>query len=145
MTFNDSVQRELADPCWLPTSFGAGRDEIIEMLDELVAEYDALSRRKLADKITALVTASTRSLSSADFLRMQRQTLFILSAVIDEMPDCPEKYGVAYAIGSNTLAGRSMSEIAAKLGTTRALISHRAVDFCRRYQLPPSPYMKAAK
>ena len=76
-------------------------------------------------------------------IEVARKMMAILSAVIDEMPDCPEKYGVAYAIGSSTLAGRSMSEIAAKLGTTRALISHRAVEFCRRYQLPPSPYMKA--
>ena len=76
-------------------------------------------------------------------IEVARKMMAILSAVIDEMPDCPEKYGVAYAIGSSTLAGRSMSEIAAKLGTTRALISHRAVEFCRRYELPPSPYMKA--
>jgi hypothetical protein len=77
-------------------------------------------------------------------IEVARKMMAILSAVIDEMPDCPEKYGVAYAIGSNNLAGRSMSEIAAKLGTTRALISHRAVEFCRRHQLPPSPYMKAS-
>ena len=78
-------------------------------------------------------------------IEVARKMMSILSAVIDEMPDCPEKYGVAYAIGASNLAGRSMSEIAAKLGTTRALISHRAVEFCRRYQLPPSPYMKAHK
>jgi hypothetical protein len=78
-------------------------------------------------------------------IEVARKMMAILSAVIDEMPDCPEKYGVAYAIGANNLAGRSMSEIAAKLGTTRALISHRAVEFCRRHQLPPSPYMKSAK
>jgi hypothetical protein len=76
-------------------------------------------------------------------IEVARKMMAILSAVIDEMPDCPEKFGVAYAIGSNNLAGRSMSEIAAKLGTTRALISYRAVDFCRRHQLPASPYMKA--
>jgi len=76
-------------------------------------------------------------------IEVARKMMAILSAVIDEMPDCPEKYGVAYAIGANNLAGRSMSEIAARLGTTRALISHRAVEFCRRHQLPPSPYMKA--
>jgi hypothetical protein len=108
LTFNDIVQRELADPNW--------RHPYEDEDDTPTCE-----------------------------LEVARKMMSILSAVIDEMPDCPEKYGVAYAIGSNNLAGRSMSEIAAKLGTTRALISHRAVDFCRRYQLPPSPYMKAAK
>jgi hypothetical protein len=76
-------------------------------------------------------------------IEVARKMMAIMSAIIDEMPDCPEKYGVAYAIGSNSLAGRSMSEIAAKLGTTRALISYRAVEFCKRHKLPPSPYMRS--
>ena len=75
----------------------------------------------------------------------RKRAIRLLSAVIDEMPDCPEKFGIAYAIGSTSLVGRSMSEIAAKLGVTRALISARAVSFCQRYQIPPSPYMKSAK
>lgn len=75
----------------------------------------------------------------------RKAMLRLWSATLDEMPECPEKYGVAYAIGATFLAGRSMSEIAAKLGTTRALISHRARAFCRRHNLPPSPYMRAAE
>ena len=72
----------------------------------------------------------------------RKKAIRLMSAIVDEMPDCPEKYGIAYAIGSTTLAGRSMSEIAAKLGVTRALISARAVAFCQRYEIPPSPYMR---
>jgi hypothetical protein len=80
----------------------------------------------------------------ADLMQDERRAMLMLfSSMLDEMPECPEKYGVAYAIGATFLAGRSMSEIAAKLGTTRALISHRARDFCRRHQIPPSPYMRA--
>jgi hypothetical protein len=75
----------------------------------------------------------------------RKKAIRLMSAIIDEMPDCPEKYGIAYAIGSTTLAGRSMSEIAAKLGVTRALISARAVAFCDRHGIPPSPYMKASR
>ena len=73
----------------------------------------------------------------------RKKAIRLMSAIVDEMPDCPEKYGIAYAIGSTTLAGRSMSEIAAKLGVTRALISARAVAFCQRYEIPPSPYMRS--
>jgi len=75
----------------------------------------------------------------------RRAMLRLLSATLDEMPECPEKYGAAYAIGATFLAGRSMSEIAASLGVTRAIISHRARAFCKRYNIPPSPYMRLEK
>jgi hypothetical protein len=139
------VQQDYADPSWIPDTVSLGCDEVSELLEEIVAESSALCRRRLADKILKLIRSSNKPLSEVDFVAFQRKSLAIMSGIIDEMPDCPEKYGVAYAIGSNNLAGRSMSEIAAKLGTTRALISHRAVEFCRRYQLPPSPYMKASR
>jgi len=72
-----------------------------------------------------------------------KKAILLISRILDEMPDTPEKWGVAFAVGATCCIGRSMSEIAAMLGVTRALISHRAVEFCRRYELPPSPYMKA--
>ena len=139
------MQQDYADTHWRPDSLSTGEDEISDMLDELVAEPDALCRRKLADRLLVLITSSTGALSSVDFHNMQRRMLAIFSAMMDEMPDCPEKWGISFGVGTANCAGRSMSEIAAKLGTTRALISHRAVEFCRRYQLPPSPYMKSKR
>lgn len=71
-----------------------------------------------------------------------QRAIRLISAVVDEMPDSPEKWGIAFAVGAGCCIGRSMSEVAAKLGVTRALISTRAVSFCKRYDLPPSPYMR---
>lgn len=74
-----------------------------------------------------------------------RKAIRLISGILDELPDSPEKWGIAFAVGANCCAGRSMSEVAAMLGVTRALISYRAKDFCRRYELPPSPYMKSKR
>jgi hypothetical protein len=72
----------------------------------------------------------------------RRRAILFVSALIDELPDCPEKWKAAFALGTTNCLGRSMSEVAAKLGVTRAIISYGAKDICTRFNLPPSPYMR---
>lgn len=75
----------------------------------------------------------------------RRDMLKLLSVVMDYVDESPKTWGVSFAIGTTNCAGRSMSEIAAKLGCTRADISHHAKAFQRAANLPPSPYMKGQK
>ena len=68
-----------------------------------------------------------------------------IDAILDEMPDSIEKWGVAFAVGSAICAGKNMAEVAQKLGCSRAAISHKARQFCERHNLEPSPYMKTSR
>lgn len=67
----------------------------------------------------------------------------IAEAMIDEMPSCIERWGMAFAIGSVDCIGRSMADVAGYLGCSKAAISHRARAFCERNNLKPSHYMKS--
>ena len=67
----------------------------------------------------------------------------ILHAAVARMPDCVEKWGIAFATSNPVCLGRSMTEIADKLGVCRATISAEARKFCDDHGLPPSPYMKS--
>lgn len=67
----------------------------------------------------------------------------VISGIVDEFPDSPKKWGIAFAVAAKCCVGRTMAEVAAKHGVTRAIISYHATDFCRRFDLPPSSYMKA--
>lgn len=81
-----------------------------------------------------------------DLLSESRQSMLkLLSVAMDYIDESPKTWGVSFAIGTTNCAGRSMSEIAAKLGCTRADISHHAKAFQRAAKLPPSPYMKAER
>jgi hypothetical protein len=68
-----------------------------------------------------------------------------IDAILGEMPESIEKWGVAFAVGSVICAGKSMAEVAQRLGCSRAAISHKARQFCDRHNLEPSPYMKSSK
>jgi hypothetical protein len=107
------MQQEIADPNW-----------------ESAFEFDEPE----TGDIEAAVSAALRDYG--------RKAVALISAILDELPDSPEKWGVAFAVGAHCCIGRSMSEVAARMGVTRALISNRAVSFCQRNSLPPSPYMK---
>ena len=67
----------------------------------------------------------------------------IADAILQEMPECINKWGIAFAVESNMCIGRTMAEVASKLGCSRAAISHKARDFCQLHNLKPSRYMKA--
>lgn len=107
------MQQEIADPNW-----------------ERAFEFDEPER----EDIEAAVSEALREYG--------RKAVALISAILDELPDSPEKWGVAFAVGAHCCIGRSMSEVAATMGVTRALLSNRAVSFCNRNNLPPSPYMK---
>ena len=75
-------------------------------------------------------------------IEVARKMMDVMQLAVDYMDESPKNWGVAFAIGSKACMGRSMSEVAAKIGCTRADISHFAQDFCRVASIPPSPYMK---
>ena len=76
---------------------------------------------------------------------VRREAITIMSAIIDDMPDCTAKWHWAFALATSNCAGRNMSEIAARLGVTRADISVGSKSVCKRFNFPPSPYMRQEK
>lgn len=69
----------------------------------------------------------------------------LLQYVINRMPNSVEKWGIAFATASPICLGKSMSEIAAHYGWSRAAISYEARKCCDDNGLPPSTYMKSEK
>lgn len=70
------------------------------------------------------------------------QALFpIINDVLARMPDTIDKWGIAFAVMSPETAGRSMADIAAQLGISRAAISHKAKEFCDMHGLSYSSKM----
>ncbi len=67
----------------------------------------------------------------------------LLHYAVDRMPDCVEKWGIAFATNNPICIGISMSEVAAKFGWSRAAISYEARKCCDDNKLPPSGYMKS--
>jgi hypothetical protein len=57
----------------------------------------------------------------------------------------PALWGLAFAVGSKILDGRSMTAIAKDIGVTRAAISKHATFYSRTLSLPRSPYQKNAQ
>jgi hypothetical protein len=57
-------------------------------------------------------------------------------------PPTPEVVAMMLATGHPRANGRSMTDWAAQLGVTRALISTLARRFCKEAGLPPSAYMR---
>lgn len=67
----------------------------------------------------------------------------LLHAAVARMPDCVEKWGIAFATSNPICLGRSMTDVAEKLGVCKATLSAEARKFCDEHSLPPSPYMKS--
>jgi hypothetical protein len=109
-----SVPRELADPKAWSDPYDYGRDDED---DFEAAVHDAIGKRAAV-------------------------AVHVISCIMDEFPDSPKKWGIAFAVAAKCCVGRTMAEVAATLGVTRAIISYHAQDFCRRLGLPPSSYMK---
>lgn len=65
----------------------------------------------------------------------------VLHAILAKMPDTIDKWGIAFAVMSPETAGRSMADIAAQLGVSRAALSHKAKEFCDMHGLSYSPKM----
>jgi hypothetical protein len=71
------------------------------------------------------------------------QSLFpVLWYILAKMPDTIDKWGIAFAVNSPETAGRSMADIAASLGVSRAALSHKAKEFCDDNGLSYTPKMK---
>lgn len=70
--------------------------------------------------------------------------LMLKAAILREFrQDSPKWWGIAFALDHEACDGRSMADIAAQIGTTKASISHWATKFCRENGLPTSNYMKS--
>lgn len=53
-------------------------------------------------------------------------------------------WGIIFALGRETIiAGRSMAQVADKIGCERAAISRASKAFARAASLPPSPWMRS--
>jgi hypothetical protein len=74
---------------------------------------------------------------------LMRAVIPAISTVLEKQPDTPDKWGAAFAVGASFCFGRSMSEKAAQLGCSRALLSHKATEICKALGWPPSAYMKS--
>jgi hypothetical protein len=74
---------------------------------------------------------------------LMRAVIPSLSTVLEKQPDTPDKWGAAFAVGASFCFGVSMSEKAAQLGCSRALISYKATEICKALGWPPSAYMKS--
>lgn len=60
-----------------------------------------------------------------------------------EWCDSPRKrWAAAFAIGHPMVEGRTMTDVAAKLNISRAMLSHLARRYIRETGLPPSDYMR---
>ena len=75
-----------------------------------------------------------------------KRFLYCLNAALSFIIESKDKriaiYQVAFVFESAICEGKSMEEIADKLGCTRACLSKGAKAFCRMSGLPPSSYMK---
>ena len=67
----------------------------------------------------------------------------VLHAALDWQQDTPQKWAIMFATAHPDCQGRSMADVAAELGVTRALLSGLATRFCRERGLPPSTYMRS--
>ena len=63
--------------------------------------------------------------------------------MVYRMPDCIQKWGMAFATGNPMCMGLTMSQVAEKFGWSRSAISHEARKFCDDNGLAPSSYMKS--
>lgn len=68
--------------------------------------------------------------------------LRLASSIVDEMPDCLQKWQAALAVGTNNLAGRTLADLAAKAKVTELELLKGATKFCQRHNVHPSPYLQ---
>jgi hypothetical protein len=79
----------------------------------------------------------------ADYRHIALRFLWIMNHILSLMPkQSPERWAIMFAIGHPECMGKSMSEVAATLGCSKAYISTVATNFLRNTGLPPSPYMR---
>lgn len=71
--------------------------------------------------------------------------LRLLNYVLERMPDSVEKWGIGFATGSLICQGMTMTEVAKKLGVSRAALSHVARKCITENGLPNSVYMKSER
>lgn len=71
-----------------------------------------------------------------------QRLLPILFGVLDSMPDCPQKWAWMFAVSHPACQGRSMADVAAQIGVSRAFLSSLARENIEAHQLPPSSYMR---
>ena len=67
----------------------------------------------------------------------------VLHGAIERQVDSVQKWGIAFATNNPICTNRSMAEIAASLGCSKASLSYEARRFCTEHGLPPSRYMRS--
>ena len=68
--------------------------------------------------------------------------LRLASAIVDEMPDRPQKWAASIALGTSNLAGWTLAGIATKCGSTELELLKAATKFCQKHNVHPSPYLQ---
>lgn len=71
-----------------------------------------------------------------------RKILPFLYVALEWQPDSPQKWGIMFAIAHPLCLGKSMSEVAAKLGVSREMLSNVAHEYCDATGKEPSSYMR---
>ncbi len=73
----------------------------------------------------------------------ERRVFFnLLSAVLDEMPDCRPKWVACLAFGAHPCIGRSLEDMGGLAGgVAPATLMKDAQRFCATHNLAPSPFM----
>ena len=67
----------------------------------------------------------------------------VLHGAIERQVDSVQKWGIAFATNNPICSNRSMAEVAAMLGCSKASLSYEARRFCTEHGLPPSRYMRS--
>jgi hypothetical protein len=68
--------------------------------------------------------------------------LRLASAIVDELPDRPQKWAASIAIGTSNCAGWTLAGIAAKAKVPELELLKGAAKFCQRHNVHPSPYLQ---
>jgi len=97
----------------------------------------------LEDQIADMTLKQFARAMPTAYREMARKFKPLISSALERQAEGPQRWAVGFAIGSAFCVGRSMADVAVKLGCSRALISEYARKFCEDNDLPPSEMMKS--
>lgn len=68
----------------------------------------------------------------------------LLSATIDEMPECAPKIVVSLALGTTNIAGQTLASLAARAKLSENALLRQAAKFCEDAGVMASPHLRQA-